>query len=115
MNDATRGSIGSEALDLAVEGVAKRFGGVVASAGVSMNVPKGKIVSVIGPNGAGKTSLINMAGISVALTAVASGGGQEQNNWYYRSFHIIPLFCILLYRDIPFRPWQCLSSWPLPQ
>ena len=47
-------------IDLSVEGVAKRFGGVVASAGVSMQVPKGKIVSVIGPNGAGKTSLINM-------------------------------------------------------
>lgn len=50
----------SSIVDLAIDGVAKRFGGVVASAGVSMNVPKGQIVSVIGPNGAGKTSLINM-------------------------------------------------------
>ncbi|MGE3916318.1 MAG: ABC transporter ATP-binding protein, partial [Hyphomicrobiaceae bacterium] len=53
-------SMGATQIDLSVDGVAKRFGGVVASAGVSMQVPKGKIVSVIGPNGAGKTSLINM-------------------------------------------------------
>ncbi|MEZ5816156.1 MAG: ABC transporter ATP-binding protein [Hyphomicrobiaceae bacterium] len=60
MSEAMTGAVASSDIDLAVEGVAKRFGGVVASAGVSMNVPKGKIVSVIGPNGAGKTSLINM-------------------------------------------------------
>ena len=54
------GVAASSIIDLAIDGVAKRFGGVVASAGVSMNVPKGQIVSVIGPNGAGKTSLINM-------------------------------------------------------
>jgi len=45
---------------LSVVDVAKRFGGVVANAGVSVEVPKGKILSVIGPNGAGKTSLLNM-------------------------------------------------------
>ena len=45
---------------LSVVDVAKRFGGVVANAGVSVEVPKGRILSVIGPNGAGKTSLLNM-------------------------------------------------------
>ena len=45
---------------LSVAGVAKKFGGVVANAGISVEVPKGKILSVIGPNGAGKTSLLNM-------------------------------------------------------
>ncbi|MGE0769174.1 MAG: ABC transporter ATP-binding protein [Hyphomicrobiaceae bacterium] len=60
MNEAMAGAVASSDIDLAVEGVAKRFGGVVATADISMNVPKGKIVSVIGPNGAGKTSLINM-------------------------------------------------------
>ena len=45
---------------LSVAGVAKKFGGVVANAGISVDVPKGKILSVIGPNGAGKTSLLNM-------------------------------------------------------
>ena len=44
MNEAMTGAIASSSIDLAVDGGAKRFGGVVASAGVSMSVPKGKIV-----------------------------------------------------------------------
>ena len=45
---------------LVVEGVSKKFGGVVAVQDVSLEVPRGSIVSIIGPNGAGKTSLLNM-------------------------------------------------------
>lgn len=45
---------------LVVEGVSKKFGGVVAVQDVSLEVPRGAIVSIIGPNGAGKTSLLNM-------------------------------------------------------
>src|ERR1700759_3267145 len=45
---------------LVVEGVSKKFGGVTAGQGVSLEVPRGSIVSIIGPNGAGKTSLLNM-------------------------------------------------------
>jgi branched-chain amino acid transport system ATP-binding protein len=45
---------------LVVESVSKRFGGVVAVQDVSLDVPRGSIVSIIGPNGAGKTSLLNM-------------------------------------------------------
>jgi len=45
---------------LVVEGVSKRFGGVVAVQDVALEVAKGAIVSIIGPNGAGKTSLLNM-------------------------------------------------------
>ncbi|MFO1085937.1 MAG: ABC transporter ATP-binding protein [Reyranellaceae bacterium] len=45
---------------LVVEGVSKRFGGVVAVQDVALEVPRGGIVSIIGPNGAGKTSLLNM-------------------------------------------------------
>ena len=35
------------------------FGGITALSGVSMDVEKGKIVSIIGPNGAGKTTIFN--------------------------------------------------------
>src|SRR3954463_3233436 len=45
---------------LVVEGVSKKFGGVTAAQDVSLDVPRGRIVSIIGPNGAGKTSLLNM-------------------------------------------------------
>ncbi len=45
---------------LVVEGVSKRFGGVTAVQDISLEVPRGGIVSIIGPNGAGKTSLLNM-------------------------------------------------------
>ena len=45
---------------LVVEGVSKKFGGVTAGQDISLQVPRGRIVSIIGPNGAGKTSLLNM-------------------------------------------------------
>src|ERR1043165_5517905 len=40
--------------------VRKNFGGVVASAAVNIDVPRGKITGLIGPNGAGKTTIVNM-------------------------------------------------------
>ena len=43
---------------LDVQRLAKRFGGVVASAGIDLQVHAGEVHALIGPNGAGKTTLI---------------------------------------------------------
>ena len=53
-------TIAKPEIALRVDAVSKRFGGVTAVETVSMDVEKGRILSVIGPNGAGKTSLLNM-------------------------------------------------------
>ncbi len=54
---------------LRIEGLQKRFGGVVATDGVSLEVASGEIHALIGPNGAGKTTLIAQISGSLAPDA----------------------------------------------
>ncbi|HEY4928282.1 MAG TPA: ABC transporter ATP-binding protein [Acidimicrobiales bacterium] len=44
---------------LAVAGVTKIFGGIVAVCDVTIDVDKGESIGLVGPNGAGKTTLFN--------------------------------------------------------
>jgi branched-chain amino acid transport system ATP-binding protein len=44
---------------LRVEGLVRRFGGILATDHVSLDVANGELHAIIGPNGAGKTTLIS--------------------------------------------------------
>lgn len=50
----------ADAAVLALQGVTKRFGGLVANDAISFAVRRGEIVGVIGPNGAGKSTLFEV-------------------------------------------------------
>ena len=58
----------AEAL-LRVEQLEKRFGGIVATDGVTLEIVHGEIHALIGPNGAGKTTLIAQLSGSLAPDA----------------------------------------------
>lgn len=44
---------------LQVQGLTRRFGGIIANDNISFNVAQGSITALIGPNGAGKTTVFN--------------------------------------------------------
>lgn len=45
---------------LCIEGLTKRFGGLLAVSDFSIQLNKGELVGLIGPNGAGKTTVFNL-------------------------------------------------------
>src|SRR5207249_8741693 len=45
---------------LVARGLAKRFGGLHAVAGLDLTVARGEMLGLIGPNGAGKTTVFNL-------------------------------------------------------
>ena len=45
---------------LQIEGLTKRFGGVIASDAITLDIQRGYFHAIIGPNGAGKTTLIGL-------------------------------------------------------
>jgi ABC-2 type transport system ATP-binding protein len=52
-----------------VEHVVKRYGGLQALAGVSLDIAQGEFFGLLGPNGAGKTTLISiLAGLNIATS-----------------------------------------------
>lgn len=65
---------------LAVEGLTRRFGGLLALDEVGFSVPEGSLSAVIGPNGAGKTTLFNLiSGFLAPTRGRVVLGGQDLN------------------------------------
>lgn len=63
---------------LAVEGLSKRFGGLLALSGVTFTVGRGEIVGLIGPNGAGKSTLFStLVGLHRPSGGRVRLGGQD--------------------------------------
>ena len=51
---------------LRAEGLVKRYGGLTAVGGVSLQLRQGEILGLIGPNGAGKSTLFSLLEIGRA-------------------------------------------------
>jgi len=87
---------------LQIDGLTKRFDGVVASDNVMLAVPQGELHAIIGPNGAGKTTLIGqlMGEIAPDSGSIRFGGAditklpthQRSLLGLARSFQITSLF-----------------------
>src|SRR5919199_709405 len=58
---------------IVVEGLAKRFGEVVALDGIDFTVPSGSVFGLLGPNGAGKTTAIR-----ILVTILRPDGGRAE-------------------------------------
>src|SRR5919205_4487417 len=58
---------------IVVQGLAKRFGEVVALDGIDFQVPAGSVFGLLGPNGAGKTTAIR-----ILTTILRPDGGRAE-------------------------------------
>jgi branched-chain amino acid transport system ATP-binding protein len=117
---------------LALQGVSKRFGGLLAVNNVTLKVYPGERKGIIGPNGAGKTTLFNL--ITGALQPTSGGialFGKDVTTWpthrrsalgMARTFQITTLFPkltvldnVLLavqgHRAMKFVMWRPLTSY----
>ena len=94
---------------LSIEGVSRRFGGLLAVNHVSLAAPTGRITALIGPNGAGKTTLFALISGFLAPTegSIHYGGEpittlpahERARRGIARTFQIVQPFSGLSVRD----------------
>ena len=69
---------GEGSAELLIEGVAKRFGDVVALDHVSLQVAQGELLTILGPSGSGKTTLLKVvAGFETPDAGRVTVGGAD--------------------------------------
>lgn len=95
---------------LAVEGITKRFGGLIAVNNVSFSVERGEILGIIGPNGAGKTTLFSLISGFLAPTSgdvkfegrsiVGKAPNRLVSEGLVRSFQIVQTFADMDVLDV---------------
>ncbi|MGA2356141.1 MAG: ABC transporter ATP-binding protein [Terriglobales bacterium] len=90
-------------LPLRIEGVVKRFGGLTAVNGVTLELKAGECLGLLGPNGAGKSTLIRSvvgrvipdAGtVSVFGAPADSSGAREVLGWIPQELALYPKWCL---------------------
>ncbi len=75
---AVEGAMAGRDDDVRLEGVVKRFGEVVAVAGIDLDVRAGEFFSMLGPSGSGKTTSLRMiAGFEHPSEGVVYLGGRD--------------------------------------
>ena len=76
---------------LQVSGLVKRYGGVLALDGCSLQVPPGHLVGLLGPNGAGKTTVMRtLLGLVVPDSGTVRWQGRPVDARCWRRFGYMP-------------------------
>ena len=82
VQSASAGLTAAASAMLEVDGLTRRFGGLVAVSELSFGAEEGRVTAIIGPNGAGKTTVFNL--ISGVLTPTAGRvqlAGKDVTGW----------------------------------
>ena len=114
--------------------VTRRFGGLAAVSGVSLDLAEGEIHAVIGTNGAGKSTLINVLSGEIGITkGSVELSGHDVTNWSqprrahaglgrsYQRTTIFPRFSVFencrltaqATRQVPWNWWTAAAACPL--
>ncbi|MFJ7073739.1 sugar ABC transporter ATP-binding protein [Streptomyces sp. NPDC098781] len=88
-----------------VRGLAKRFGGTVALAGVDLDVHAGSVLALLGPNGAGKSTLIKvLAGVHHADAGRITVDGQPLGS--HQAAHTMSF----IHQDLGLVEWMTVAE-----